>query len=952
MLTIRAMSDGSGYSARHLQHSDYYAEGDRITGEWQGRGAHLLGLRREVRIEQFEALRQGLDPESGEFLRQRQSADRISADGTTQSRGRSLYDFTISAPKSVSIMAEVGGDGRLIDAHRTAVRETLTELEQHASARVRMDSANHNRSTGNLVLAVYHHDTSRELDPQLHAHAVAANLTYDGAEGRWKALQASGIYERRAYLTEVYRNALAREVRSLGYEIENRRAANGKDLGFEIKGVPEQLLQKYSQRSEQRDQAIAEFIKINNRPPTDNEVAILVRESRANKLIEISSVEVRSRQQARLSPGEQLSLEQSREQAHARSQTQQHGLDSPGLSLDYAERHIFERVSVTAEHQLLTEALRYSRGQIQLSELKGELSLQETRGEILRAGQEVATRMSLNREREMIARIDRGIGRFEPLNGQCNFTILEGLHPEQKKAVEFVLDSRDLAVNVRGAAGTGKTATLQEIRETLRASGRQVTAIAPTMSAVEELRKVGFENAMSVERLLQSQSAPRDLRGNVLIVDEAGMISGRQMSEILKMAEQNATRIVFSGDTRQIRSVEACDALRILEKESGLNSISLTGVQRQSVESYREAIKELRHDPERGFDRLEAMGAIREVAWLDRAHAVQQAYFEAKSEPNLKGQPRNVLIVASTHEEIRQVTVAIRAELARRGELGNSVPLETYASLSWTSAEKTNLQNYREGQVIKFHRAVGGVERNAMLRVFGLEGDRIIAKNARGEERSLTVRQTRCFEVYERRQLEVAPNDRLLLMSNRQDANFHATNGELVTVSRIDEQNRIHLQDGRALPEDYKEFAHGYAVTAHRSQGKSVDTVVVSADGMHKELFYVAASRGRESIAVVTSKKEVLRETITYSEVRQSASELAARSRSQSPKNHHSLSLRATYRSPSVVAEPEIVAGNVNQLSEKRDIAGTSQIFDHNQGTAQSSHEHAAEQSHSLGMAR
>ncbi len=56
---------------------------------------------------------------------------------------------------------------------------------------------------------MYRHDTSRELDPQLHTHAVAANLTYDGVEGRWKALQASGLYERRAYLTEVYRNALA-----------------------------------------------------------------------------------------------------------------------------------------------------------------------------------------------------------------------------------------------------------------------------------------------------------------------------------------------------------------------------------------------------------------------------------------------------------------------------------------------------------------------------------------------------------------------------------------------------------------------------------------------------------------------------------------------------------------------------------------------------------------------
>jgi conjugative relaxase-like TrwC/TraI family protein len=172
MLTIRAMSNGAGYSARHLQHSDYYAEGERVTGQWQGRGAEMLGLAGEVQSEQFEALRQGVDPQSGEFLRQRHSADRTAADGTTQSRGRNLYDFTISAPKSVSIMAQLGGDARLVEAHGKAIQETLTELEHRAASRVRRDRANDNRITGNLVLAVYHHDTSRELDPQLHTHAV------------------------------------------------------------------------------------------------------------------------------------------------------------------------------------------------------------------------------------------------------------------------------------------------------------------------------------------------------------------------------------------------------------------------------------------------------------------------------------------------------------------------------------------------------------------------------------------------------------------------------------------------------------------------------------------------------------------------------------------------------------------------------------------------------------
>ncbi len=77
MLTIRAMSDGTGYSARHLQHGDYHAEGECVTGQLQGRGAEILGLAGEVQADQFDALRHGLDPQSGEFFRPRQIAKRF-----------------------------------------------------------------------------------------------------------------------------------------------------------------------------------------------------------------------------------------------------------------------------------------------------------------------------------------------------------------------------------------------------------------------------------------------------------------------------------------------------------------------------------------------------------------------------------------------------------------------------------------------------------------------------------------------------------------------------------------------------------------------------------------------------------------------------------------------------------------------------------------------------------
>jgi len=138
----------------------------------------------------------------------------------------------------------------------------------------------------------------------------------------------------------------------------------------------------------------------------------------------------------------------------------------------------------------------------------------------------------------VVRAIERGLGPFERLGGQDDFIVSD--RPEQRNAIHFLLDSRDLAINLRGAAGTGKTATLQELRRGLREAGRRVLAVAPTMSAVEELQKVGFASAISLEKLLQDQQAHRELRGNVVIVDEAGMISGNQMAQLLRLAERQS----------------------------------------------------------------------------------------------------------------------------------------------------------------------------------------------------------------------------------------------------------------------------------------------------------------------------------------------------------------------------------------------------------------------------
>jgi ATP-dependent exoDNAse (exonuclease V) alpha subunit len=207
------------------------------------------------------------------------------------------------------------------------------------------------------------------------------------------------------------------------------------------------------------------------------------------------------------------------------------------------------------------------------------------------------------------------------------------------------------------------------------------------------------------------------------------------------------------------------------------------------------------------------------------------------------------------------------------GELERGMVFERHAPLQWTEAQKKDLSNYQEGQVLQFHRSSHGISKHEALVVERANASHIVARDQHGIERMVSPTQARSFSVHERHQIEVAPGERLLLTGNRRETDFRTTNGELAKVRSVD-GGRIQLEDGRTLPANYHEFDHGYAITAHRSQGKTVDAVVLSGDSMKQEQFYVAASRGREGITVITSDVDRLRESLGISSTRPSATEL------------------------------------------------------------------------------
>ena len=198
---IASPSQGVGYFER----DGYYAKNDpahREASAWAGKGAEELGLSGPVDPDAFKAILEGKVPGGRQLGRK-------DLDGSIHHRpGR---DVTLSAPKSVSLMALVGGDERIVTAHDRAVGKTLAWIEPNAIETRMQDKATGAmvRTGGQkMVAAAFRHDASRNLDPQLHTHAVIANMA-QGGDGKWRTTVDDGLYAGKMATGAIYRAELA-----------------------------------------------------------------------------------------------------------------------------------------------------------------------------------------------------------------------------------------------------------------------------------------------------------------------------------------------------------------------------------------------------------------------------------------------------------------------------------------------------------------------------------------------------------------------------------------------------------------------------------------------------------------------------------------------------------------------------------------------------------------------
>ena len=707
MLSIGKVSGGS---ASYYSKDNYYATDttERVVpqSDWFGRGARTAGLSGPVEVDAFAKVMAGQVP-GGPLLGRTVEGEHVHQPG---------QDLTFSAPKSVSILTEVLGDKTAGSAHDRAVRTALGYVEDNVLQTRVFDPASKTQvPTGEqrMVAALFRHDLSRALDPQTHTHAVIANMV-QGEDGKWRSMHSPSLYQAKMLVGLIYRGELAANLKEAGHAIE----ADARHGFFEVAGVPDQLIEAYSTRSDEIEAALE--ARGETSAEATARAALFTRSGKQG----VEREDLTALWQVRAKAAN-VDLDKIRERI-GEPQLPLKSLSSRDI-LDHVIAATMERSSAVAKTALKVKALKLAVGEVRpLAMLEAVEKAVEAGRLIEGAGPlkgQLTTPDAIQRERETIAAMAAGKGAVDPIatgaqvERQLRGSILSG---EQKAAVAHIFASTDRTVGLQGNSGTGKTTLLAPMPDIARQHGLQVLGLAPTHTARRELAGTGME-AQTLQRFLTRNAgkAP-DLSGHMLILDESSMASTRDVKALIALANQgHAARLVLLGDAKQIEAVGAGAPFRQLQAK-GMATAFVTETQRQRDAELKSSVEAL------AAGKLEAAwqgvkGGIVEVNGGDMARTVAETWL------GLSGPVRGATaIIAQTHAQRASITAHLREGLKAEGYLGGqSVTFDTLKSAAITEAEKAQAFSYRPGQTVLFRAGddTQGFDRGARWRVDRIDRD-------------------------------------------------------------------------------------------------------------------------------------------------------------------------------------------------------------------------------------
>lgn len=864
MVQSISASQAKRYFSNELAKADYYLDDQELQGRFNGRLAKRIGILGNADKAIFFALCEHINPVTGLPLTQRNIANRTTG-----------YDINFHCPKSVSLLHVLAKDNHILTAFEASVMETMQDIEADSMTRVRKKGAHEDRQTGELLWANFTHQTARPVDgsppdPHLHSHCYVFNATWDEAEQQFKAGQFRNIKTDMPYYEAKFHKRLSDKLIGLGYHIRKTETC------FEIEGVPKGIIDLFSKRSD----AIGRFAREHH--ITD-----------AKGLDALGALTRGKKQKAYgMAELKKLWLAEMR-----RFDGYEHGdMDTPiryggkgrlsqlnaDTCIDHILHHAFERASVMGERRLLAQAFRHGIGSPAI-DVKAIADNFASRNDIIRVQENnrafCTTKPVLEEEQRMVAMARQGQGKFSPLYPVLPQISLDG---QQGKALVHVLTSIHQVSIIRGAAGAGKTTLMREAVSLIEKAGKAVTVVAPTVEASRDvLVREGFANAQTVAKLLLDENMQEALQGQILLVDEAGLLGTKDMAALLSLVAAKNARVILVGDTRQHASVGRGDALRVLSTVGGVRTAEVSKIYRQRNPHYLEAVEELaKGNVEAGFTKLDVMGAIRDIDQMNPNDALVTDYIAAIRKR------KTALIIAPTHSQGNAVTNEVRKRLRALKRLGKKeISVLKLCNSGMTEAQKTDWRNYKTGQVVQFNQNTPKITRGSVWQVHDASEGTVQLVNSKMEQRTLPLDVAAAFEVYSQQSIGLSKGDKIRITRNSFDTHKkRLNNGQSLEVLAVKKSGTIKLWNPiskatYALHESFGHIDHAYCTTSHAAQGKTVDEVFISQpvatfNATDAKQFYVSVSRGRDAAWVYTDDKAALLEHASNAGNRQSAMEL------------------------------------------------------------------------------
>lgn len=673
MLSISARGSATAaekYYDHLAQKDDYYLKGEEPPGQWQGKGAAELGLSGAVSKEDFAAAlrgyKPGVDPSEAQESLVHNAGDKHMAG----------WDLTFSAPKTVSVLWALAPDEATRDAiaaaHDAAVTEALGFVENHASFTRRGARGETQEPVKGLLISTFQHGTSREQDPQLHTHSFVHNAA-PREDGTWGSLDGRHFYRWKMAAGAYYRAALAEKMQDLGYEVQR----DGKS--FAVAGVSEKVEQHFSKRRAQ----IEEVLERIGATSAQASATVALKTRKAKTAEDRAALRNRWQQEA----GE-LGFAWQKQEATAQverlSMTDQDTMLRQLTEQDstFEERKIWEKVATEAQGAL---GVRDIADQVKALQENRQVVRLDRRQTVDIARQDVperhfSTREMLTLEQDMS---DTAQQLSEKQAHQVNDELLgetmasrPTLSREQADALRHITrDSGDIAL-VRGMAGTGKSFLLEAARETWEKAGYQVQGVALQGKTAQDLQDgtgIASQTMHSFLRDVQgtaTEPPQRELsERDIVVIEEAGMIGSRQMTDLLHLAERSGAKIVAVGDHQQLQPIEAGGAFKAIQTRIG--AADLTGIRRQREQWMRQVVRDL------------AIGkSAQALAELDKAGRLHIAEDGVGAKADLAQQwaasdkpLKERLMLARTNEDVMDMNALARHLLQASGALQGGVEL-------------------------------------------------------------------------------------------------------------------------------------------------------------------------------------------------------------------------------------------------------------------------------------